>query len=62
MIPEVREKIENHIKQTEMKIAQIYRKYQPLEQMNIKDLEDIKRLSEIIKNLSETYKILSFSM
>lgn len=62
MIPEVREKIEIHIKQTEIKIASIYSKYKTNEQMQIKDLEDIKRLSEIIRNLSDTYKTLSFTM
>lgn len=60
MIPEIREKIEVHIKQAEMKMAYIFNKYQTNEQMNVKDLSDIERLSHIIKNLIEAYKHSSF--
>ena len=42
MIPEVREKLEIRIKQTEMKIATIYNKYGANQAMDIKDIEDYK--------------------
>lgn len=62
MIPEIREKLELRIKEAEMKINNIFSKYRADEQMNIKDLEDVKRLSEIIKNLMEAYKASSTVM
>lgn len=55
MIPEVREKLEIRIKQTEMKIATIYDKYHANQAMDIKDIEDVKRYSEIIDHLVNAY-------
>lgn len=55
MIPEVREKLEIRIKQTEMKIAAIYNKYDANQAMDIKDIEDVKRYSEIIDHLVNAY-------
>lgn len=55
MIPEIREKLEIRIKQTEMKIATIYDKYGANQAMDIKDIEDVKRYSEIIDKLVNAY-------
>ena len=55
MIPEIREKLEIRIKQTEMKITTIYNKYGANQAMDIKDIEDVKRYSEIIDHLVNAY-------
>ena len=60
MIPEIREKLEIRIKQTEMKIAAIYNKYGASQAMDIKDIEDIKRYSEIIDHLVNAYINICF--
>lgn len=54
MIPELKKQVLNNSFKTIKKIDDIFSKYQDDRKMDIKDLEDLRRLSEILDNLTNS--------
>ena len=54
MVPFLKEKIMNNTLKTVKRIDEIYKRYPDNTKMDIKDLEDLRRLSEILDNLTNS--------
>lgn len=54
MYPELKGKISNHAFQVSKKIDEIFSKYKEGERLDIKDIEDIKRYSYIMAQLTDS--------
>lgn len=54
MIPELKKQVLNNSFKTIKKIDDIFSKYPDDRKMDIKDLEDLRRLSEILDNLTNS--------
>lgn len=54
MVPFLKEKIMNNALKTVKKIDEIYKRYPDNKKMDIKDLEDLRRLTEILDNLTSS--------
>ena len=54
MIPELKKQVLNNSFKTIKKINDIFNKYPDGKKMDIKDLEDLRRLSEILDNLTSS--------
>lgn len=54
MVPFLKNKIMNNALITVKKIDEIYQRYPDNKKMDIKDLEDLRRLTEILDNLTSS--------